>query len=101
MTGTHDHCASSDEALGVRGGQNLPENFIQASAVSIDEEGRVSEVSANSAPGLTEGTHQQSANGLPGDSAQQGGSDNGSRSASGRGGRQAISDTHQPSPCDS
>lgn len=42
-----------DEALVVRGGQNLPINFAQGSSVSMDSRGKLQGVSVNSAPGLT------------------------------------------------
>jgi hypothetical protein len=42
-----------DDALVVRGGQNLPENFVQGSAVSVKADGTLQGVSVNSAPGLT------------------------------------------------
>ena len=38
-----------DEALVVRGGRNLPENFAQESGVAIDEGGEVRDVSVNAA----------------------------------------------------
>ena len=42
-----------DVALVVRGGQNLPENFVKGSGVSIGTDGLLQRVSVNSAPGLT------------------------------------------------
>jgi hypothetical protein len=42
-----------DEALVVRGGQNLPENFAQGSGVMIDAGGKLEGVSVNSAAGLS------------------------------------------------
>jgi hypothetical protein len=42
-----------DDALVVRGGQNLPENFAQGSGVVVDAAGRVQGVSVNAAAGLT------------------------------------------------
>jgi hypothetical protein len=41
------------DALVVRGGQNLPENFAKGSGVSIKAGGVLDGVSVNSAPGLT------------------------------------------------
>jgi hypothetical protein len=40
-----------DEALVVRGGQNLPENFAQGSGVAVGAGGKLEGVSVNSAPG--------------------------------------------------
>ena len=42
-----------DDALVVRGGQNLPENFAQGSGVQISADGKLHGVSVNSAPGLS------------------------------------------------
>src|SRR5262245_12110570 len=42
-----------DDALVVRGGQNLPESFAQGSGVAVGEDGRVQSVSVNSAAGLS------------------------------------------------
>lgn len=39
-----------DEALVVRGGQNLPTNFAQGSGVQVETGGKLQEVSVNSAP---------------------------------------------------
>ena len=45
--------ALPDEALVVRGGQNLPENFIQGSEVQIESGGELQRVSVNSSPEAT------------------------------------------------
>jgi hypothetical protein len=42
-----------DDALVVRGGQNLPESFAQGSGVTVDAGGKVQGVSVNAAPGLS------------------------------------------------
>jgi hypothetical protein len=42
-----------DEALVVRGGQNLPANFVQGSGVTVDEGERIQGVSVNAAPGVS------------------------------------------------
>src|SRR5262249_18310693 len=42
-----------DDALVVRGGQNLPENFVQGSGVTLGADGTLQGVSVNSAPDLT------------------------------------------------
>jgi hypothetical protein len=42
-----------DDALVVRGGQNLPENFAQGSGVTVDAGGKFQDVSVNAAPGLS------------------------------------------------
>lgn len=42
-----------DDALVVRGGQNLPDGFAQGSSVTIDEGGMVEGVSVNSGGGLS------------------------------------------------
>jgi hypothetical protein len=42
-----------DDAVVVRGGQNLPENFAQGSGVTVDAGGKVQDVSVNAAPGLS------------------------------------------------
>jgi hypothetical protein len=42
-----------DDALVVRGGQNLPENFVRGSGVTIGPDDLLWGVSVNSAPGLT------------------------------------------------
>jgi hypothetical protein len=42
-----------DNALVVRGGQNLPENFVQGSGVTVGADGTLQGVSVNPAPGLT------------------------------------------------
>lgn len=57
-----------DEALVVRGGQNLPENFVDGSGVSLDETGRLQGVSVNSGPDSTleELTGPNPATGYPG-----------------------------------
>jgi hypothetical protein len=44
-----------DDAPVVRGGQNLPENFVQGSAVTVDEGGKLQGVSVNSAAGRSVG----------------------------------------------
>jgi hypothetical protein len=57
-----------DDALVVRGGKNLPENFEQGSGVSIDKNGKLDGVSVNSAAGasLSELTAPNAANRYPG-----------------------------------
>lgn len=57
-----------DEALVVRGGRNLPENFAQGSGVVIDGGGLVQDVSVNSAAdrSLVELTAPNRATGYPG-----------------------------------
>jgi hypothetical protein len=42
-----------DDALVVRGGENLPESFAQGSGVAVEASGKVQGVSVNAAPGLT------------------------------------------------
>jgi hypothetical protein len=42
-----------DDAVVVRGGQNLPENFANGSGVTVDSGGKVHGVSVNAAPGLS------------------------------------------------
>jgi len=42
-----------DAALVVRGGQNLPENFVKGSGVTVGADKSLQGVSVNSAPGLT------------------------------------------------
>ena len=42
-----------DDALVVRGGQNLPEYFVKGSGVTVGSGGLLQDVSVNSAPGLT------------------------------------------------
>jgi hypothetical protein len=42
-----------DDALVVRGGENLPESFAQGAGVTVDASGKVQGVSFNAAPGLT------------------------------------------------
>jgi hypothetical protein len=42
-----------DDAVVVRGGQNLPENFAQGSGVKVDSGGQVQGVSVNAAAGLS------------------------------------------------
>ncbi len=42
-----------DDALVVRGGQNLPESFVKGSGVTVDAEGSLQGVSVNSTPGAT------------------------------------------------
>jgi len=41
-----------DEALVVRGGLNLPENSIQGSGITVEDDGKLHNVSVNCAPGL-------------------------------------------------
>jgi hypothetical protein len=43
----------SDDALVVRGGENLPENFAQGSGVAVDSGGKLQGVSVNAASGLS------------------------------------------------
>lgn len=45
--------ALPDDALVVRGGENLPESFAQGSGVTVDATGKVQGVSVNAAPGFT------------------------------------------------
>jgi len=42
-----------EEALVVRGGQNLPESFEQGTGVKVDPRGKVHGVSVNAAPGVS------------------------------------------------
>lgn len=42
-----------DDALVVRGGQNSPSSFAQGSGVKTEADGKLQEVSVNSAPGLS------------------------------------------------
>lgn len=42
-----------DEALVVRGGQNLPVHFVQGSDVTVESGGSIQGVSVNAAPGLS------------------------------------------------
>jgi hypothetical protein len=42
-----------DDAMVVRGGQNLPENFVNGSGVTIEAGKRLNGVSVNAAAGLT------------------------------------------------
>ena len=42
-----------DDALVVRGGQNLPENFVLGSGVTVNPGGKVQGVSVNAADGLS------------------------------------------------
>ena len=42
-----------DDAMVVRGGQNLPENFVNGSGVTIEADARLNGVSVNAAAGLT------------------------------------------------
>ena len=42
-----------DAALGVRGGQNLPANFAQASGITVDAGGNIEGVSVNAAPSVS------------------------------------------------
>jgi hypothetical protein len=57
-----------DDALVVRGGQNLPENFERGSGVTVEAEGVLRSVSVNSAPGATleELTRANPGTGYPG-----------------------------------
>lgn len=57
-----------DQALVVRGGRNLAENFEQGSGVTVDEQGTVWDVSVNSAPdrSVAELTAPSTAMGYPG-----------------------------------
>lgn len=45
--------ALPDDALVVRGGENLPESFAKGSGVAVDASGKVQGVSVNAASGLT------------------------------------------------
>jgi len=45
--------ALPDDALVVRGGENLPESFAKGSGVTVDAGGKVEGVSVNAAAGLT------------------------------------------------
>jgi hypothetical protein len=42
-----------DDVLVVRGGKNLPESFAQGSGVTIDDDGKLDNVSVHSAAGAT------------------------------------------------
>ena len=57
-----------DDALVVRGGKNLPDNFAQGSGVTIDPGGKIQGVSVNAAAGLSlkQLTAPNSATGYPG-----------------------------------
>ena len=57
-----------DDAVVVRGGLNLPDNFAQGSGVTVDAGGKVQGVSVNAAPGLSvkELTAPNSSTGYPG-----------------------------------
>ncbi len=57
-----------DDALVVRGGQNLPDSFAQGSGVTITEGGTVEEVSVNAAAGasLSDLTAPDARTGYPG-----------------------------------
>jgi len=57
-----------DEALVVRGGRNLPENFVQGSGIAVDEGGKVRDVSVNSSAdrSLAALTAPRGATGYPG-----------------------------------
>src|SRR5216683_2684441 len=57
-----------DDALVVRGGQNLPENFVNASGVTVDSGGKVQGVSVNAAAGCSvkDLTAPSSQSGYPG-----------------------------------
>lgn len=57
-----------DDALVVRGGENLPESFAQGSGVTTDAGDRVQGVSVNAGPGLTVGelTAPNAQTGYPG-----------------------------------
>jgi hypothetical protein len=45
--------ALPDDALVVRGGQNLPENFVKGSGVTLGADRSLDHVSVNSGPGLS------------------------------------------------
>ena len=45
--------ALPDDAMVVRGGQNLPDNFAEGSGVAVDADGKVQGVSVNAAAGLS------------------------------------------------
>ena len=57
-----------DEALVVRGGQNLPHRFAQSSGVTVDSGGKIQGVSVNAAAGLSleQLTAPNSSTGYPG-----------------------------------
>jgi len=57
-----------DDAIVVRGGQNLPENFAQGSGVTIDETGKLDDVSVNAgaSASLEELTAPNEKTGYPG-----------------------------------
>lgn len=57
-----------DDALLVRGGQNLPENFAHGSGVAVGVDGKLQGVSVNCTPGLSVGelTAPIPATGYPG-----------------------------------
>jgi hypothetical protein len=57
-----------DDALVVRGGQNLPANFIQGSGVALTDDGKLQGVSVNSGAGasLSELTAPNAQTGYPG-----------------------------------
>jgi hypothetical protein len=42
-----------DDALVVRGGENSPERFAQGSGVTVEQGGKLQDVSVNAAPGLS------------------------------------------------
>ena len=58
----------ADDALVVRGGQNLPEGFTRGSGVTVDAGGKVQGVSVNAASGLSvrELTSPNAQTGYPG-----------------------------------
>src|ERR1700730_5994068 len=60
--------ALPDDALVVRGGENLPESFAQGSGVTVDASGKVQGVSVNAGPGLPvkELTARKAQTGYPG-----------------------------------
>ena len=60
--------ALSDDALVVRGGQNLPDNFVNGSEVTVAADGKVQGVSVNAASGRSaeELTASLAATGYPG-----------------------------------
>lgn len=57
-----------DDAVVIRGGLNLPENFAQGSGVMVEADGKLHGVSVNSAPGrsVEELTASNPATGYPG-----------------------------------
>lgn len=57
-----------DDAIVIRGGQNLPESFAAGSGVTIDDTGLLDDVSVNAAAGVTPSdlTAADSGSGYPG-----------------------------------